>query len=335
MVGHPTLTTAVIKDGPKLQHHHQSMTTPIPGSVGGGTISGSTTPAYATWERTLKGGNSHHLLQQQYSGHPHQQMSSSSGVSSGSLSGSLANLPPHRSPAPASSMSSLNTSGSNLHTPNTSAMSPQQQLQVSNTPQQQQAAPWYNRNNPGRALHLQPKQPPSGGSSGVAGSFGPTSPPGGGHDQLLGPSTTPTKPLSRQLSGASGISTSGGGGGSSLAGSTTTTDTRGGHLSEYETSTTHRSSSSSTDSLASNSSREGTLDNYGVVGPRGVPGMQPAELRKVKTLYACVGEHETELSFEPNQMITNVRPSLEPGWLEGNLNGKIGLVPENYVEYIP
>ena len=44
----------------------------------------------------------------------------------------------------------------------------------------------------------------------------------------------------------------------------------------------------------------------GVVGgPRGVPGMQPAELRKVKTLYACVGEHETELSFEPNQIITN------------------------------
>ena len=37
---------------------------------------------------------------------------------------------------------------------------------------------------------------------------------------------------------------------------------------------------------------------------RGVPGMQPAELRKVKTLYACVGEHETELSFEPNQIIT-------------------------------
>ena len=27
-----------------------------------------------------------------------------------------------------------------------------------------------------------------------------------------------------------------------------------------------------------------------------------------------------------------VRPSLEPGWLEGNLDGKFGLVPENYVE---
>lgn len=29
-----------------------------------------------------------------------------------------------------------------------------------------------------------------------------------------------------------------------------------------------------------------------------------------------------------------VRPSLEPGWLEGNLDGRRGLVPENYVEYI-
>lgn len=30
-----------------------------------------------------------------------------------------------------------------------------------------------------------------------------------------------------------------------------------------------------------------------------------------------------------------VRTSLEPGWLEGTLNGKTGLVPENYVELLP
>lgn len=29
------------------------------------------------------------------------------------------------------------------------------------------------------------------------------------------------------------------------------------------------------------------------------------ENRKVRTLYACVAEHETELSFEPNQIIEN------------------------------
>jgi len=55
---------------------------------------------------------------------------------------------------------------------------------------------------------------------------------------------------------------------------------------------------------------------------------------KVRTLYACVGEHESELSFEPNQVITNVRQSPEPGWLQGCLGGRIGLVPENYVEFI-
>ncbi|XP_050434753.1 rho GTPase-activating protein 26 [Adelges cooleyi] len=58
-------------------------------------------------------------------------------------------------------------------------------------------------------------------------------------------------------------------------------------------------------------------------------------LRRVRTLYACLGENDGELSFEPNQIITNVRPSCEPGWLEGTLNGKTGLVPENYVELLP
>ncbi|XP_077519059.1 GTPase regulator associated with FAK isoform X3 [Amblyomma americanum] len=57
--------------------------------------------------------------------------------------------------------------------------------------------------------------------------------------------------------------------------------------------------------------------------------------RKVRTLYACVGENNSELSFEPNQIIDNVRPSRERGWLEGYLNGRCGLVPENYVEFLP
>ncbi|XP_061717504.1 LOW QUALITY PROTEIN: uncharacterized protein LOC133525231 [Cydia pomonella] len=57
--------------------------------------------------------------------------------------------------------------------------------------------------------------------------------------------------------------------------------------------------------------------------------------RRVRTLYACLGESEGELSFEPNQIITNVTASAEPGWLRGTLNGKSGLVPENYVEPLP
>ncbi|CAG2165864.1 unnamed protein product [Oppiella nova] len=60
----------------------------------------------------------------------------------------------------------------------------------------------------------------------------------------------------------------------------------------------------------------------------------PINFRKVRTRYACVGENDSELSFEPNMIITNVRQSREPGWLEGCLNGKTGLIPENYVEFL-
>ncbi|KAL0830232.1 hypothetical protein ABMA28_003679 [Loxostege sticticalis] len=60
-----------------------------------------------------------------------------------------------------------------------------------------------------------------------------------------------------------------------------------------------------------------------------------ARYTRVRTLYACLGESEGELSFEPNQIVTNVAPSGEPGWLRGTLNGKTGLVPENYVEPLP
>ncbi|KAG8188356.1 hypothetical protein JTE90_022556 [Oedothorax gibbosus] len=56
--------------------------------------------------------------------------------------------------------------------------------------------------------------------------------------------------------------------------------------------------------------------------------------RKVRTLYACRGENQMELSFEPNEIIYNVTPSQEPGWIRGTLKGKTGLVPENYVKYI-
>ncbi|XP_071787370.1 uncharacterized protein [Asterias amurensis] len=55
----------------------------------------------------------------------------------------------------------------------------------------------------------------------------------------------------------------------------------------------------------------------------------------VRTLYACDADNESELSFVPNQIIINVRASKEKGWLLGTLNGKTGLVPENYVEMLP
>ncbi|CAG0916958.1 unnamed protein product [Notodromas monacha] len=114
------------------------------------------------------------------------------------------------------------------------------------------------------------------------------------------------------------------------------------------------SSSSSTESLSSRSSKEPstspkTRSKLGFPNPPNYRSQEPGtsgsssgqgspssqQLRRVRTLFACVGENEMELSFEPNQIITNVRPSKEPGWLEGTLNGHQGLVPENYVEYLP
>ncbi|XP_075457169.1 rho GTPase-activating protein 26 isoform X2 [Ascaphus truei] len=56
--------------------------------------------------------------------------------------------------------------------------------------------------------------------------------------------------------------------------------------------------------------------------------------RKAKALYACKAEHGSELSFTAGTLFENVHPSQEPGWLEGTLNGKTGLIPENYVEFL-
>ncbi|KAL0994740.1 hypothetical protein UPYG_G00126550 [Umbra pygmaea] len=62
--------------------------------------------------------------------------------------------------------------------------------------------------------------------------------------------------------------------------------------------------------------------------PISVPG------RKARALYACKAEHTSELSFIAGTIFENVHPSREPGWLEGTLDGKTGLIPENYVEFL-
>ncbi|XP_074598061.1 GTPase regulator associated with FAK isoform X2 [Brevipalpus obovatus] len=64
------------------------------------------------------------------------------------------------------------------------------------------------------------------------------------------------------------------------------------------------------------------------------PSSNNGQGRRVRTLYACVGENASELTFEPNTLIFNVRPSHEPGWLEGCYKGRVGLIPENYVQYV-
>ncbi|KAM9770794.1 rho GTPase-activating protein 10 isoform 1-T1 [Menidia menidia] len=56
--------------------------------------------------------------------------------------------------------------------------------------------------------------------------------------------------------------------------------------------------------------------------------------RKAKAVYPCEAEHESELSFQVGAIFNAVTQSREPGWLEGELEGKRGLIPENYVEML-
>ena len=71
---------------------------------------------------------------------------------------------------------------------------------------------------------------------------------------------------------------------------------------------------------------------------------QELEPRTVRTVEACVGRKDlTELSFEPGALITGVWPGswveddnfYRSRWLEGTLEGRVGIVPECYVEYLP
>lgn len=56
--------------------------------------------------------------------------------------------------------------------------------------------------------------------------------------------------------------------------------------------------------------------------------------RKAKAVYPCEAEHDSELSFQIGAIFNAVTQSREPGWLEGELDGKRGLIPENYVEML-
>ncbi|XP_044286725.1 rho GTPase-activating protein 10 isoform X2 [Varanus komodoensis] len=56
--------------------------------------------------------------------------------------------------------------------------------------------------------------------------------------------------------------------------------------------------------------------------------------RKARAVYPCEAEHSSELSFQTGAIFEDVHFSREPGWLEGTLNGKRGLIPENYVQLL-
>jgi hypothetical protein len=59
-----------------------------------------------------------------------------------------------------------------------------------------------------------------------------------------------------------------------------------------------------------------------------------SKTKRARTLYPCEADNPSELSFEANVLITNVRRSKEAGWLEGTYKGKSGLVPGNYVQVL-
>ncbi|XP_022086153.1 rho GTPase-activating protein 26-like isoform X6 [Acanthaster planci] len=102
----------------------------------------------------------------------------------------------------------------------------------------------------------------------------------------------------------------------------------------------NKSASASSNTSSSSASQSSSSDTSGFQPPK-------SEIRRliesdpskkdicVRTLYACDADNESELSFVPNEIIINVRASKEKGWLLGTLNGKTGLIPENYVEILP
>lgn len=58
-------------------------------------------------------------------------------------------------------------------------------------------------------------------------------------------------------------------------------------------------------------------------------------VQKAITLYPCTADNDSELSFGANETVTDIRSSREPGWIMGTINGKTGLIPENYINYSP
>uniref|UniRef100_A0A4W6ETH7 Rho GTPase-activating protein 26 n=1 Tax=Lates calcarifer TaxID=8187 RepID=A0A4W6ETH7_LATCA len=89
------------------------------------------------------------------------------------------------------------------------------------------------------------------------------------------------------------------------------------------------SSANCNSSSSSSSSSQGRTPRHSLTSNDGdIAG------RKARALYACKAEHDSELSFIAGTIFENVHASREPGWLEGTLDGRTGLIPENYVEFL-
>lgn len=60
----------------------------------------------------------------------------------------------------------------------------------------------------------------------------------------------------------------------------------------------------------------------------------PSELPSARALHDFAGESPEHLPFRKGDIISIIQV-LGPDWLKGQLNGKVGLVPQNYVQPIP
>ena len=57
--------------------------------------------------------------------------------------------------------------------------------------------------------------------------------------------------------------------------------------------------------------------------------------KRAITIYQCEAEHKSELSFDADIILTNIKQSKESGWFEATMpDGKSGLVPANYIKFI-
>uniref|UniRef100_A0AAQ4Q7X1 Rho GTPase-activating protein 26 n=1 Tax=Gasterosteus aculeatus aculeatus TaxID=481459 RepID=A0AAQ4Q7X1_GASAC len=99
-------------------------------------------------------------------------------------------------------------------------------------------------------------------------------------------------------------------------------------------------SSSNSSSSGGSGQSQGRTPRHSLTSNDGEPdtrAIRPSSLiagRKARALYACKAEHNSELSFIAGTIFENVHGSREPGWLEGTLDGRTGLIPKNYVEFL-
>lgn len=61
-----------------------------------------------------------------------------------------------------------------------------------------------------------------------------------------------------------------------------------------------------------------------------------ATVEKAVVRYSYSADNEDELSLKENEIIVILDKELEDaGWWKGELNGKVGVFPDNFVELIP